>query len=197
MGPSKVYKKPSLRSFFQRIAGYKVVQNLDLNQEATNMLDLDDYTFLNFDGKNGKINLYIGYYATANKAYAAHSPLICYPSHGWEISEKPTYHTLAIGQYRVNYEEIATTLGEERELVLYWYQTHERSNTLVYRNKIDMGYNKLINNDAQHAFVRVAVPFANRGYNDVKACALDFVAVLYPQIVDFFAQKGEEIRPTK
>jgi EpsI family protein len=187
MKPSKVHKKPALKSFFRQLEGYTPSDNLDLSKAALRLLDLDDYTLLNFLGKNGKVNLYIGYYATADKAYAAHSPLVCYPSQGWEIKNKAISQSFEFGQYKVNYDEITTALGEEKELVMYWYQVFEKSNTKVYQNKFDMGYNKLIKNDEQHAFVRVAVPYLNKNYDEVKAAATEFIKVLYPQLIAFFA----------
>ena len=149
------------------------------------MLKLDDYVYTDYDGPNGRVNLYIGYYYTASKAYASHSPLVCYPSQGWEITREPTTHSLIVGPHSINYEEIVASLGEEKELVLFWYQSYLRTNSQIYQNKIDMGYNKLINNDEQHAFVRVSVPFKMAANKNMKKTALSFMKAFYPQFAEF------------
>ncbi len=137
---------------------------------------------------NGRVNLYIGYYYTANKAYASHSPMVCYPSQGWQIDNKPTRKTLSIGQNVIHYEEIVTSLGEQKELVLYWYQSGERSNTQIYKNKIDMGVNKLLNNSEEHAFVRVSLPLAeNSTYAENEKTATNFIKAFYPQFLKFIS----------
>ena len=152
---------------------------------AVKMLDLDDYVFVEYKGKTGNVNLYIGYYYTAGKAYASHSPMVCYPAQGWKIDQKPLKHYLDVGQYRINYEEIITSNGPHKELILYWLQSHILTNTQVYMNKIDMAYNKLTKNDEQHAFVRVAVPIGNSTYDEAKKAAVDFIKAFYPNFIRF------------
>ena len=183
--------KPALKQHFQSINNYKTIRHIELEDNALKMLKLDDYIYADYEGPNGKINLYIGYYYTANKAYASHSPLICYPSQGWEIKKKPTTHTLKVGPYTIHYEEIITSLGEETELVIYWYQSHLLTNTQIYQNKIDMGYNKVLNNGEQHAFVRISVPLASTSSKNVEQVATAFINAFYPQFVDFI-NKGQD-----
>jgi EpsI family protein len=188
--PSEAKKKPALKPYFEHVDGYETLSHITMRDAAVQMLDLDDYTFTDYKGKNGKVNLYIGYYYAADKAYASHSPMVCYPSQGWKIDEQPVKHTMAVGPNRINYEEIITSHGPQKELVLYWYQSHLLTNTQVYMNKIDMAYNKLIKNDEQHAFVRVAVPFANSTYDEAKKAATDFIQAFYPNFVKFINEKG-------
>jgi EpsI family protein len=159
-----------------------------LEGEFSDMLKLDDYVFANFAGENQDVNLYIGYYYTAAKAYAAHSPLVCYPSQGWQIDTHPKRSELAVGPHKIHYEEIVTSHGDQRELVLYWYQARLFTNTRTYQNKISMGYNKLVDNDQQHGFVRVSVPFKDDPYEKVKKAATDFIQAFYPHFVTYILQ---------
>jgi len=180
--------KPPLNGYFQELAGYRPLRDIDLNSDAVQMLDLDDYAFIDYEGEQGKINLYIGYYATANKAYASHSPMVCYPSQGWRIDKRPERRSLVVGEYTVNHEVITTSYGDHQELVLYWYQTYSRTSTQVYRNKIDMAYSRLRYGDEQHAFVRVSVPFAGSSPEEAERAAAEFIRLFFPKMVDFFAE---------
>jgi EpsI family protein len=176
----QLQKKPPLREFLGDIEGYTLLRNIALAENAEKMLNLDDYIFADFKGKTGRSNLYIGYYYSAGKAYASHSPTICYPSQGWEIDTAPISGTLKIGTSKIKYMEITTSFGKQKELVIYWYQARLRTNTRVYKNKIDMGYNKLVFNDSHHGFVRVAVPFSDSSYVEAKKTAFDFIDSFYP-----------------
>ena len=178
-------KKPPLREFFQAIDNYIILRHIELEDSHLTMLKLDDYLYTDYEGPLGKVNLYIGYYYTAGKAYAPHSPLTCYPSQGWQVTKKPSTHALKVGNHTIHYEEITTSLGEETELVIYWYQTQLLTNTQIYKNKIDMGYNKLVNNSEQHAFVRISVPFSNPFQRDAEKTATEFMTAFYPKFIDF------------
>ena len=167
--------------------GYETDRIIELASEHVTMLSLDDYIFIDYKGPKARPNLYIGYYYTANKAYASHSPLICYPSQGWKIDNTPNRDSLQIGEYKINYEEIITSLGEQKELVLFWYQAGLQTNTQVYQNKIDMGYNKLMHNDEQHGFIRVAIPLQET-YEESKKSATDFIKAFYPPFIQYISQ---------
>ncbi|MFT5701031.1 MAG: EpsI family protein [Desulforhopalus sp.] len=185
--PDNISKVP-LAEYLSQIEGYKIDRTIDLSDDHITMLNLDDYFFTDFKGPNGAVNLYIGYYYSANKAYASHSPLVCYPSQGWAIDQKPKKGQLDVNKSTINYEEIITSFGDKKELVLYWYQAGEKSNTQVYKNKIDMGYNKLVNNDEQHGFIRVAAPITE-SYAKSKEASINFIKTFYPQLTTYILSK--------
>ncbi len=180
---------PGVKLKLSSLDGYKLLQNIELGHDIYEMLDLDDYLFSAYTGPDGTVNLYIGYYYDANKAYAAHSPLVCYPSQGWKIDQSLEKSTISVGPYRINYSEIITTLGLNKELVMFWYQSRFQTNTTVYRNKISMAYNKIFNKNGQHAFVRISVPMTGITYDEAKARAIDFLKAFYPEFISFIAQK--------
>jgi EpsI family protein len=185
--PDPVLSKPFLTEYFEDLEGYRKERRIALNEEAIQMLSLDDYAYIDYEGPAGRVNLYIGYYYTANKAYASHSPLVCYPSQGWQIDSKPVRRALAVGPYTVNYEEIITSYSGQRELVMFWYQSHGRTSTQVYRNKIDMAINRLRERDEQHAFVRVSMPMAE--HEAAERLGVDFTQSFFPLLVNFFGLK--------
>ena len=184
--------KTPLRDIFQHIEGYTLQRNLTLPEEHLKMLKLDDYTFTDYSaGANGSVNLYIGYYYSANKAYAAHSPTICYPSQGWLIDSPPTAGTLKVGSRNINYQEITISFGEQKELVLYWYQARLHTNAQIIMSKIDIGRNKLAHSDESHGFVRVAVPFSASSYAEAKQRAVSFIQSFYPNFIDYLTNPQE------
>jgi len=180
----EVNEKPSIRSFFKNIDRYKIIQTSELKPELVEMLNLDDYLYADFQGPDERINLYIGYYYNANKAYASHSPLICYPSQGWEILGKEKKKSMKIGHNVINYHEIITKKDQTKELVLFWYQSYSLSSTQIYKNKISMGYNKLTGKNGQHAFIRVSVHYTDS--NNANENATEFIKTFYPKLINYF-----------
>ena len=74
------------------------------------------------------------------------------------------------------------------ELVLYWYQAGPFTTTQNYRNKINMGYNKLVHHNEQHGFVRVSVPFtAGESREAARKTAVDFIEAFYPHFVRYIS----------
>jgi len=183
--PTKTTKKTDIGHYLEHIDGFKTLRRIDLGDSAFQMLKLDDYAYYDYQRDLGRVNLYIGYYYTASKAYASHSPLICYPSQGWKIDKQPVLSSLEVGKHKINFEEVITSYGKQQELVLYWYQTHQYTNTQVYKNKIDMAINKIKHNDGQHGFVRVSTSLTDSSYDEAKMRAVDFIQAFYPKFIAF------------
>lgn len=177
--------KPSIKTYFEHIDGYVTLRHVEMEDSVLSLLKLDDYLYTDYNGPNGKITLYIGYYYTADKASAAHSPLICYPSQGWEIEEQIPDLQMDVPPFVVKYNEIITSLGTQKELVLYWFQAHHDTNTKAFKNKTNVAYNKLIHKGEQHAFVRVSIPLGIVNVDQVKEDAIGFIKSFYPQLIQF------------
>jgi EpsI family protein len=188
--PAETIIKPSLVNHFGHVDGYRIVQKLALDEKAVGMLELDDYIYANYQRVNSIINLYIGYYFTADKAYSAHSPLICYPSQGWEIVQGPSPLEIKVSPYPIHCDLIVTSYGDKSEIVLYWYQAGQYTNTKVYQNKIDLGYNKLLKNDEQHGFIRISVPIQGTSLETARNNAIDFIRAFYPTFIEYIQSKG-------
>jgi EpsI family protein len=184
---TEIPDKTPLAGYFRDLPGYTPLRDIELIEEATSLLQLDDYLFTYYAGPSGPVNLYIGYYYTAGKASAAHSPLICYPSQGWKIAEQPAGYSRVVGGFTLEYEEITTAYGGQQELVLYWYQTYARTQPKAYRTKIDIAFNKLLRRGEQHAFVRISVPYDDNR-EEAQAAAMEFIRVFFPRLVEFFTE---------
>jgi EpsI family protein len=183
--PDPIAKKPAMAPFFEEIADYRTLGKVELNPKALRMLKVDDYIFIDYEGPDGKINLFIGYYYTIGKAYASHSPLICYPSQGWKIEKPPVTKTIYIGSNRIKHEQILTSFGNKQEIVLYWFQSYLLTNTNSYMNKINIAINRLLNENQQHALVRVAVPTNDGYFENSQNAAQEFIKAFYPILMDY------------
>lgn len=181
-------KKQPLKDFLADIDGYKTAHNIPMEEDIYKFLNLDDYVFTNYIGSEGKVTLFIGYYYSANKISAAHSPLSCFPGQGWTINE-PSRHHLNVGNHEIDYAEIIATLSEQKELVLYWYQSHLNTTPHVFKNKMTTMHNKFMHKEEQHAFVRVSIPFADTNYAQAQKAGTNFIKTFYPKFINFIEDK--------
>jgi EpsI family protein len=130
--------------------------------------------------------LYIGYYRSQRQGDSIHSPLNCMPGAGWEpVSQRPLSISLpnagADGDISVNRYVIQK--GIDRQLVLYWYQSHGRVVANEYWSKFYLIRDAVRLNRTDAALVRVIVPMpANLDDAESKAedQAVEFVRAMFP-----------------
>lgn len=173
-----------LKDFMYEIDGYQRGADIVLENDVTHMLKLDDYVFTNYTHGKNSATLYIGHYYSLAKLTAAHSPLACYPSQGW-IIESPVNHQLVIGNDTLNFSELIATLGDKKELILFWYQAMNKSSQHIFPIKITTLINKLQNNNEQHGFVRVSVPISGMDQEQARATGLTFIKAFWPHYLDY------------
>jgi EpsI family protein len=158
--------------------------------EVLKVLGVDDYVNRNYAaGTQPFVNLYVGFYQSQRQGDTIHSPLNCLPGAGWEPVSKDRVQFSAtdaqgvVRQLRVN--EFVIQKGLDRQLVLYWYQSHGRIIASEYTSKMYMVYDALRLNRTDAAMVRVITPIpddaaAARGAASARARA--FVQAIFPSL---------------
>lgn len=187
--PGKAHKTVAppdikLKQYFRDLENFHYVGGVPLEQNIYDFLALDDYVYAAYLHDSHKINLYIGYYYTADKATYAHSPLVCFPAQGW-VTTKPQTGTLSIGEHQVNYAVMDAQLGRQSHLIIYWYQAFDLTTTDTYFNKMYVLYNDLFRNDGQSAFVRISIPMESIGREEAFKIGEHYIRSFYPSFLDF------------
>jgi EpsI family protein len=177
-------KKATLLESLLPLEGYRDTLVLPLDESTEQFLKLDDYLFARYVGSGVPVTLFIGYYFSSAKISAAHSPLVCFPSQGWEV-DTPVMNQFVGDGYVVNYAEIEASQNERKDLVLYWYQAGEKTSPHIFMNKINSFSNNFLHNDEQHAFVRVTVPLAGLTQSQAHQQAENFIKAFYPQFTKY------------
>jgi len=151
------------------------------------VLGVDDYVnriYLRPD-RSG-IGLYIGYYRSQRQGDSIHSPLNCLPGAGWEPLAKGYLSvpvTTAAGPSTIEVNRYLIQKGLDRQLVLYWYQSHGRSVASEYWSKFYLIRDAVQLNRTDAALVRVIVPMPPNVDNAearAEQTAVDFVKAMYP-----------------
>lgn len=95
---------------------YGVRSSLDF--KTIDFLGLSDYALIDFHDKNNQmVNFYIAYYQTQKHGVVPHSPKLCIPGGGWQITN------LDDAQYNgIRFNRVVIDKGNSRQLVYYWYK---------------------------------------------------------------------------
>jgi len=121
-------------------------------------LKLDDYMLANYtDGGAAGVNLYIAYYDSQRKGEAVHSPRACMPGGGWQLSD---FDQRALAGVTVNNRPLRVnrtliTLGDQRQLVYYWFQQRGRVITNEFAVKWYLFWDALTRHRTDGALVRL------------------------------------------
>lgn len=192
--PGAAAKPTGLQTLLGPVPGYQTIGSVTLDPSIISFLDLDDYTQIGYNSKDGRaLSLYIGYYFTADKVSAAHSPLVCFPGQGWSLTT-PGAGQLQVGEHFVKYAEMTATLEDRKELVFYWYQAYDKTETEIYRNKLNTMLNQITAGRQEHAFVRVTVPILEAGPEEARRVGLAFISAFYPIFLGYIDSTPQRVQ---
>jgi EpsI family protein len=165
----------------------------DFQQKILNVLGVDDYARRTYRARTepGWVGLYVGYYASQRQGDTVHSPLNCLPGAGWtpisqdratvEVKDTPT----AAANRPIEVNRFVIQKGLDRQLVLYWYQSHGRVVASEYWGRIYTVTDAIRYNRTDAALVRVIVPIpgdAPDAIDVAHARGVRFVQALFPYL---------------
>jgi EpsI family protein len=109
--------------------------------------------------ENGIVSLYVGYYQSQREGDTIHSPMNCLPGAGWQPMETGTTSIDVPGRAApIEVNRVVIQKGLDRQVALYWYQSHGRVVASEYRSKILMVYDAVRLNRSDAALIRVISP---------------------------------------
>jgi EpsI family protein len=132
----------------------------------TDQLKLDDYLLADYaDGGGAAVNLYIAYYDSQRKGESVHSPRSCLPGGGWQMRDFNQYELegVSIGGRPLRVNRVLIELGNQRQLVYYWFQQRGRIIDNEFAVKWYLFWDSLTKHRTDGALVRVIIPLAAAG----------------------------------
>jgi EpsI family protein len=150
------------------------------------VLRADDYLARDYATPEGHAaSFYIGYYATQRNGATYHSPLNCLPGSGWTMRDPAVIHiTPAGGGAPFEANRYIVENGDNRQLLVYWYQGRGRAVASEYWGKIYTVLDSVRRRRSDGAMVRVMVPFTNDEAGALST-AEDLAAEAAPRLPDF------------
>jgi EpsI family protein len=136
-----------------------VATGIQISDEEAAVAGMSDYLIRAY-GENAAdpgFTLYVGYYESQTQGKTIHSPRNCLPGSGWEaLAFRSEQIQTADGPIIVN--RYLVQRGDDRALVLYWYQGRGRVAASEYRVKLDLLRDAALDRRTEEALVRVMVP---------------------------------------
>ncbi len=149
-----------------------------IDDDSLKVLNADDYVSRAYINGRRDVDLFIAYYSSQRQGGTMHSPLNCLPATGWQPM---TAGMVVIDAHPapITASRVVIQKGLDRQLVLYWYQSHGRTIGSEYASKAYLVLDSIRLHRSDAALVRVVAADAD------DASATDFIRTLRPMLQRF------------
>jgi EpsI family protein len=181
-------ERPTLQQYFTNLPHWRERNIIPLTDDIIQALQLDDYIYRSFGSSDLPISLYIGFYHTAGKVGASHDPLVCFQGQGWQIVDRDKGHHKIIDtvNQQINYATLIAQRDTQHELIIYWFQTYDKTANNTVKQKYDMAIQRFKGGGVENAFVRISAPLKENTTKElVMNQMFDFIDVFYPKFLSY------------
>lgn len=158
-----------------------------LAADVESLLRADDYVSRTYALPDGRaVSIYIGYYATQRTGITYHSPLNCLPGSGWTLYDPATMEIKPEGGTAASFaaNRYLVQNGDDRQLLVYWYQGRGRSVASEYWDKVYIVFDSARRRRSDGAIVRLMAP-AERSEEEAKKLVAELAAQMAPALSAF------------
>jgi len=185
--PATVLDRHDFTEFPMQLGNWSAHREV-LDKIYLDALELTDYVVADYSRPNSTapINFYSAFYATQQGTNRIHSPRNCIPGGGWEIvdmSQRQLPLPLARSGRQLSVNRVMIALGDQKQLVYYWYRERGRSMTNENVVKWYLFWDALKRNRTDGALVRLVIPLTHSmSEPDADAELQQFAALVEPQL---------------
>jgi EpsI family protein len=175
----------ALNEFPKEIAGWDMTGEFPVEPEVQEVLKADDTLNRTYNMPGvPQAGFFVAFFRSQQAGQAPHSPKNCLPGSGWE--------QLRSGTIKVKVDDRAEPIevnryliarGDNKAMVLYWYQSHGRVVASEYWSKFYLVADSLRYRRSDAALVRVIVPIASDSdESKAEATATQFVRASFGRL---------------
>jgi EpsI family protein len=173
----------------REIGTWKMVQESFIDKETEEVLKADDTVnrvYLNTtDPQTSQASLFVAAFRTQRNGKSPHSPKNCLPGSGWTQLSSENYSIDIGAAAPIVVNRYIIVHGQEREMVLYWYQSRDRVVADEFRAKFWVVADAIKLNRTDTALVRVIVPIINNDEGKATRTGTDFVRSFYSTLREY------------
>ena len=179
---------PDRRSFatFPAVVGDWKGRSSSLDAGTIRFLGLTDYLMTDYARANERsVNFYVAYYASQRSGLAPHSPSVCLPGNGWQIStfQRTFYHGPDMS-FPIN--RVLMQRDTQKELVYYWFDERGRKVANEWWAKIYLLRDAIFKNRTDGALVRLTTPiYPGEAEADADKRLQSFVQLFVPKLAGY------------
>ena len=159
-----------------------------IEQEVRDILRADDIVSRIYaQGGSGRIaSLFVAYFKSQRTGQAPHSPKNCLPGAGWVPSDSEAMRIPIAGRAEpIQVNRYIVSRGEEKSVVIYWYQTRDRVIASEYEAKFYLVLDSIRYHRSDTALVRVVTPVRNDDEAGAIKAAVEFVQSFFTPLHQF------------
>ncbi len=161
-GEARVERRP-LRELPKQLGNWtQVGPDQRFASDVEEVLRADDYVSRNYAAPDGRlVSIYIGYYSTQRRGITYHSPRSCLPGSGWSMYDPATITISQMdGNGSIEANRFIVQNGNDREVLIYWYQGRGRAVASEYWDKLYTVMDSARRRRSDGAMVRLMTPIA-------------------------------------
>jgi EpsI family protein len=160
------------------LGDWTLFKEWQIEPEVQAVLKADDTLsrYYNRAGSVQQAGLFIAFFRSQRAGVAPHSPKNCLPGNGW-VAERSTIVPVDVPGRATPVEANSYVVqrGDNKSIVMYWYQSHGRTVADEYRAKFFVMADAIRHNRTDTALVRITVPVVNNEVAQAEEMARDFV----------------------
>jgi EpsI family protein len=175
-----------LSLFPSAFGGWTMARDVPLEKEVQDVLKADDTlnrVYVN-SSQTGYAFLFIAYFKTQRYGQAPHSPKNCLPGSGWEPVETGR-QTIGVSGWNapIVTNRYVVENGDEKSVVLYWYQTHNRIIASEYWAKFWLVVDSIRYRRSDTSLVKIVVPVHDNDIGAATAMGVQFIQAMFPSLL--------------
>jgi EpsI family protein len=164
---------------------WRMVREMPLEPGTREVLRADDtLSRVYLDDSGRQAQLFIAFFKTQRYGQAPHSPKNCMPGSGWEPKESGAV-AIRVPDWEapIHVNRYVIERGNDKNVVLYWYQSHRRVIPNEYRAKFWLVMDSIRYHRSDTSLVRVVVPVDGEQMDAATAMGVRFVQALFSPLV--------------
>ena len=163
---------------------WRMYQDMPIEKEVQDVLRADDTLNRVYVGPGGAAAyLFIAFFKTQRSGQTPHSPKNCLPGAGWEPMESSPLQIAVPGRGEpLVSNRFVVARGDEKSVVLYWYQSHGRIISDEFAAKFWLIADSIRYHRSDSALVKIVVPVHGSDVDGATKTAVEFVQAVYPAV---------------
>lgn len=161
-----------------------------MESQIEQFLGMDDYVLADYRRSSSEVvNFYVAYYGSQRKGVSPHSPEVCIPGGGWQITDLSRVPATLAGHQAFEVNRVVIDQAGQRQIVYYWFEQRGRRISNEYWMKWYLLSDSVTRNRTDGALVRLTTPV---GVLESASMAdrrlLDFMQLAAPRLGPFVPQ---------
>ncbi len=174
-----------LSHFPRQIGMWTMTADVPIEKEVLDVLKADDTLERIYADQSGSsLSLFIGFFKTQRYGQNPHSPKNCLPGNGYEaLRDTRVSIQVPVWERPITTNQYVVQRGEQKSVVLYWYQSHNRVIASEYRARMWLVADAIRYHRSDTSMIRVVVPVRDNDVDAATRTGVEFIQAMFPDLL--------------